>query len=44
MINSTLSTIDIMKTGRFGPEDRTNVSAPKISTYIKSKTFAEKVA
>ena len=30
--------------GQFGPEDWTDVNYPKLNTYIKSKTLAEKAA
>lgn len=44
LTSSTLSMMGSMKTGTFGPSDWTNVNAPDVSIYTKSKTLAEKAA
>ena len=38
LTSSTLSMMGSMKTGTFGPSDWTNVNAPDVSIYTKSKT------
>ena len=44
LTSSILSMMGSMKTGTFNPSDWTDVDAPDISTYTKSKTLAEKAA
>jgi dihydroflavonol-4-reductase len=44
LTSSILSMMGSMKTGTFGPSDWTDVHAPDVSTYTKSKTLAEKAA
>lgn len=44
LTSSTLSMMGSMKIGTFGPTDWTDVDAPDVSTYTKSKTLAEKAA
>ena len=44
LTSSILSMMGSMKTGTFGPTDWTDVDAPDVSTYTKSKTLAEKAA
>lgn len=44
LTSSALAMFGSMKTGTFGPEDWTDVNAPKVSTYTKSKTLAERAA
>ena len=44
LTSSILSMMGSMKTGTFGPGDWTDVDAPDVSTYTKSKTLAEKAA
>ena len=44
LTSSILSMMGSMKTGTFGPTDWTDVDAPNVSTYTKSKTLAEKAA
>lgn len=44
LTSSIVSMMGSMKTGTFGPNDWTDVDAADISTYIKSKTLAEKAA
>jgi dihydroflavonol-4-reductase len=40
---SIVSMMSSIRRGRFGPDDWTDVTYPNLSTYIKSKTLAEKV-
>lgn len=44
LTSSVLSMMGSMKTGTFGPSHWTDVAAPDVSTYTKSKTLAEKAA
>ncbi|MEY2982123.1 MAG: hypothetical protein RL562_2350 [Planctomycetota bacterium] len=44
LTSSALAMMGSMKTGTFGPDDWTDVQAPGVNTYIKSKTLAEKAA
>lgn len=44
LTSSVLSMMGSMKTGTFGPSDWTDIDAPDVSTYTKSKTLAEKAA
>ena len=44
LTSSIVSMMGSMKTGTFGPGDWTDVNAPDVSTYFKSKTLAEKAA
>ncbi len=44
LTGSTVSMMGSMKTGTFSPSDWTDVDAPDINTYTKSKTLAEKAA
>lgn len=44
LTSSTLSMMGSMKTGRYGPNNWTDVNAPNVSTYVKSKTLAERAA
>ena len=44
LTSSIVSMMASMKTGTFGPNDWTDVDAPGISIYMKSKTLAEKAA
>lgn len=44
LTSSIVSMMGSMKVGTFGPSDWTDIDAPDINTYIKSKTLAEKAA
>ena len=44
LTSSIFSMMGSMKTGTFNPSDWTDVDAPDINTYTKSKTLAEKAA
>lgn len=44
LTSSALAMMGSMKTGTFGPDDWTDVDAPGVNTYTKSKTLAEKAA
>ena len=44
LTSSALAMFGSMKKGTFGPEDWTDVKDPKVSTYTKSKTLAERAA
>lgn len=44
LTSSALAMFGSMKRGIFGPEDWTDVNAPNVSTYTKSKTLAERAA
>lgn len=44
LTSSALTMFGSMKAGTFGPDDWTDPDAPKLNTYIKSKTLAEKAA
>jgi dihydroflavonol-4-reductase len=44
LTSSTLAMMGSMKTGTFGPDNWTDVDAPSVNTYTKSKTLAEKAA
>ena len=44
LTSSIVSMMCSIRNGQFGPDDWTDVSYPKLNTYIKSKTLAEKVA
>ena len=44
LTSSIFSMMGSMKTGTFSPSDWTDVDAPDINTYTKSKTLAEKAA
>ena len=44
LTSSVVSMMGSMKVGTFGPSDWTDIDAPDINTYIKSKTLAEKAA
>jgi dihydroflavonol-4-reductase len=41
---SIVSMMASLRQGRFGPDDWTDVTYPDLSTYVKSKTLAEKMA
>ena len=44
LTSSIVSMMGSMKTGTFGPDAWTDIDAPDVSTYMKSKTLAEKAA
>ncbi|MDG2034302.1 MAG: aldehyde reductase [Rhodospirillales bacterium] len=44
LTSSIVAMMASMKTGTFGPDDWTDIDSPDISTYMKSKTLAEKAA
>lgn len=44
LTSTALAMFGSMKKGVFGPQDWTDVKAPNVSTYTKSKTMAEKAA
>jgi len=44
LTGSALSMMGSMKTGTFGPDDWTDITAAGVSTYTKSKTLAEQAA
>lgn len=44
LTSSIVSMMASLRLGQFGPDDWTDVTYPNLSTYIKSKTLAEKVA
>jgi dihydroflavonol-4-reductase len=44
LTSSALAMFGSMKKGTFGPQDWTDVHDPKLSTYTKSKTLAERAA
>lgn len=44
LTSSIMAMMGSMKTGTFGPDDWTDMTAPDVSTYTKSKTLAEKAA
>ena len=44
LTSSIVSMMCSIRNGQFGPNDWTDVNYPKLNTYIKSKTLAEKAA
>ena len=44
LTSSTVAMMCSIKKGTFGPTDWTDLNTPNISTYVKSKTLAEKAA
>ena len=44
LTSSIVSMMCSIRNGQFGPDDWTDVNYPKLNTYIKSKTLAEKAA
>ena len=44
LTSSILAMMASMKTGTFGPNNWTDIDAPDVSTYMKSKTLSEKAA
>ncbi|MAA78583.1 MAG: NAD-dependent epimerase [Deltaproteobacteria bacterium] len=44
LTSSTVAMMCSIKKGTFGPSDWTDLNTPNISTYVKSKTMAEKAA
>ncbi len=44
LTSSAVAMFGSMKRGVFGPDDWTNVDDPHVSTYVKSKTLAERAA
>ncbi len=44
LTSSIVSMMGSMKTGTFGPDAWTDIDTPDVSTYMKSKTLAEKAA
>ena len=44
LTSSILSMMSSLRRGQFGPKDWTDINYPNLSTYIKSKTLAERVA
>ena len=43
LTSSTVSMMCSIRHGKFRPDDWTDINYPKLNTYIKSKTLAEKL-